>query len=340
MSSRRHAPFHMLRPPSAADQARPEAPRLSPPIPEALLHRQVHVVMGKGGVGRSAVSLALALGLWRLGRHVLLAQVHAPDAHGPLLGMPVREDISYARDGLAVVDVDPRASLREYVMMVVKFRRVYEAIFENRFVTYFLRFIPSLAEINMLGKLWFHAQEVQGGKPRFDHVIIDAPATGHGLTFLKVARVVSRTAPPGPLYTQTAEMAALFADPHRTAVHVVTTPDELSVQEAEELIAHVRTEAFAPLGVAILNRVPEMILSSLDLEPLRAFEQEPALRPLAVAAKRRRLWETGAQHAANRLNATGLPLVRLAEAPTEEFTLVEAERMGQALVQPPAEGAP
>ncbi|MEW5852984.1 MAG: ArsA-related P-loop ATPase [Myxococcota bacterium] len=304
---------------------------LGPGIPPDLLLRQLHVVMGKGGVGKSMVSLGLALGLARRGKRVLLCQVNAPDAHGPVLGTSVGSELKQVRLRLTAVNIEPRAALREYMLMVVKFQKVYEAIFENRFVSYFLRFVPSLAEINMLGKVWFHAEEKDGARPRWDHIVVDAPATGHGITFLKVARVVSRTAPPGTLREQTDEMARVVEDAARTAVHVVTTPDELSVMEAEELLRRLSDEKVAPLGTAILNRVPEGLFTGLPMDTMRRLQEHTELGPLARLAVLRQREETAALAAGGRLVAHGLPLVMLPESPTENFSLPDAEHLATAL---------
>ena len=88
-------------------------------------------------------------------------------------------------DNLWAVNVRPEEALREYALMVLKFKTVYRAVFENRLVRYFLRFVPSVAELVMLGKVLFHVKETSpGGGPRYDVVVMDAPATGHAISFL------------------------------------------------------------------------------------------------------------------------------------------------------------
>jgi anion-transporting ArsA/GET3 family ATPase len=308
-----------------------------PGMPPALARRQLHVVLGKGGVGKSTVALALALGLHRQGRSVLLCQVNTPDAHGPLLGSPVDHELREARRGLTVVNIEPAHARREYVMMVLKFRAVYDAVFENKVVQYFLRFIPALAELNVMGKVWFHAQESTGDKRRFDHVVLDAPATGHGLGLLKVARVLSSTAPPGPLRTQTEQMAALFEDAQRTAVHVVTTPDELSVLETLELQKRLVDEHVAPLGVAVVNRVPPPLFFH---QPARAAWSALAAAggPHAATARvvlERLALELAVGSAAERLAVLRTPVLLLPEATARTFALPDVESLASRLLAPP-----
>ncbi len=296
--------------------------------------RQIHVVMGKGGVGKSMTALALALGLWRQGKRVLLCQVHTADAHGPLLGVTVGQEVTEARPNLHVVNIEPASARREYVMMILKFRTLYDAVFENRFTQYFLRFIPSLAELNITGKIWFHAQETEGTRRKYDHIVVDAPATGHGVTLMKVARVISATAPNGPLKQQTAEMAAVFEDPTRTALHVVTTPDELSVMETLELLARLNKDHVGPLGVAALNRVPPQLFpnGARAFEPLLA---DPALQAHARAVLERAQLETMVVDAHARLTAAGLQVIPMEESSTQAFGLADADAMASRLFPPP-----
>lgn len=296
-------------------------------LPRALRDKQLHVVMGKGGVGRSTVALSLALGLWKSGKKVLLCQLNTPDAHGPLLGIEVGPELVVARPGMTLVNIEPKAARREYVMLILKFKRVYDAIFENRFVTYFLRFVPSLAELNVIGKVWFHAEQQENNARRFDAIVLDAPATGHGITIMRLARVLSETAPAGPMRNQTMEMATLFEDARRTALHVVTTPDELSVLETEELVARIRKEKVGPLGAAFLNRAPETLFTPGQAEPLRTLLPDPALGQVARVALERAQLEASSRAAHERLTSLGMPVITLPEMPSERFTFQDSEEL-------------
>src|SRR5713226_9926432 len=77
--------------------------------------------------------------------------------------------------------------------MVLKFESIYKAVFENRLVSYFLRFIPSLQELVMLGKILFHVEErLPTGEPKYQRVVVDAPATGHAISFFNIDRKSTR----------------------------------------------------------------------------------------------------------------------------------------------------
>ena len=156
---------------------------------------------GKGGVGKSTVSAALALLAARAGKRVLVCEVNAQERVAPLLGAPARRPARRARRCPASPPSTstPHEAMREYGLMVLKFRTIYEAVFENRLVRYFLRVIPSLAELVMLGKILHEARAEERGRPRWDLVVVDAPATGHAVQLLRVPAALVDTVPGGPL---------------------------------------------------------------------------------------------------------------------------------------------
>ena len=180
-----------------------------------LLDRRLVVVTGKGGVGKSTVAAALAMLAARRGKRVLVAEVDARERVAPMLGgRPSGPVVRLVLPGISTVNVDPRHALEEYALMVVKVRAIYQAVFENRVVRFFLRAVPSLAETLMLGKI-LHEARSRGatGSPRWDLVIVDAPATGHAVQLLGVPKALLDTVPAGPLRRDAEWMQALLTDP-------------------------------------------------------------------------------------------------------------------------------
>src|SRR5256885_17027929 len=131
----------------------------------------------------------------------------------------------------------PRESLHEFVIRQVKFERLYQAVFENRVIRYFTAAAPGLDELVMMGKIEnLEAERVESTKkrvagPKFDLVVFDAPATGHGLAFFKVPAMLMRMIRVGPLHTKARKMLELLTDPERTAFNIVTLPEEMPVNE-------------------------------------------------------------------------------------------------------------
>src|SRR5438309_11647191 len=117
--------------------------------------------------------------------------------------------------------------MREYALMILKYETLYRLAFENAAARYFLTAAPSLAEIVMLGKVFWHAaRETERGRLRWDMVVLDAPATGHGLTVLSVPEVLLRLVSEGPLARDIRPIPALRADPWRGTICIVTLPED------------------------------------------------------------------------------------------------------------------
>jgi anion-transporting ArsA/GET3 family ATPase len=184
------------------------------------------VVVGKGGVGKSATSAALAISLARQGRRVLIAMCNAKERLSYLMrSAAIGPQIGSIAPGIDAVNMEPGAALEEYAMMVLKVRALYKLIFENRLVSAFLRGTPGIEAWAMLGKAQYHAFELlPDRRPRYDTVIVDAPATGHGLELLRVPKVIMEVAPPGMLRRDADRAWRLFTDPKRAGILIVTTP--------------------------------------------------------------------------------------------------------------------
>jgi len=286
-------------------------------------------VTGKGGVGKSTVSAALALLAARAGKRVLVCEVNAQERVAPLLGAaPAGPHVREALPGLYTVDVTPHEAMREYGLMVLRFRTIYEAVFENRLVRYFLRAIPSLAELVMLGKVLNEVRAQQkDGTPRWDLVVLDAPATGHAVQLLRVPAALLDTVPGGPLRHDAQWMQALLVDPAATAVAIVTLPEEMPVNEAIELDAQVRGVLGIHRGGLFVNAMPEARFSAEEAARFAALDGAPP--PLGPAARAARLQAVRAQHAARYLERARAAL----DVPTTVIPLLPLPGWGREAVE-------
>lgn len=252
----------------------------------ALLDRRLIIVTGKGGVGKSTIAAALALVAARRGKRVLVCEVNAQERIAPLLGGPPSGESTHeVLPGLHSLNVTPRAAMREYGIMVLRYRALYDAVFENRVVRFFLRAIPSLSELVMLGKVLHEVRLVEKGRPRWDLVVLDAPSTGHAVQLLRVPRVLLDTVPPGPLRRDAEWMQALLLDPALTTAALVTLPEEMPVNEAIELDEALRHLLEIPRGALVMNAMPTARFSREELARLDELRQAaPPLGPAAQAA--------------------------------------------------------
>jgi anion-transporting ArsA/GET3 family ATPase len=235
-----------------------------------LLDKRLWIVSGKGGVGKSTISAALALRSARAGRRTLVCEVNTQERISGLLGHPpAGAQVTKLEDNLWAVDVRPQEAMREYGLMVLRFEALYKTVFENRVVRYFLRFIPSLQELVLLGKILFHMQEKHpDGRPVWDTIVMDAPATGHAISFLRVPQVLMQTVPPGPMSREALRMRDLLEDPALTAAVLVSLPEEMPVNETLELHSALRDQVRVRTHAAVLNAAFPERFTEDDLEAL------------------------------------------------------------------------
>ena len=222
----------------------------------SLLDKRFILVTGKGGVGRSTVAAALAAACARRGRRTLLYEASAKDRFGSFFARaPVGTEIVELERNLFAVNTNPGASLEEYGLMVLRFKRIYKLVFENRITKYFLRAIPGLDDYAILGKVWYHTTEEHKGKPVWDTIVFDMPASGHTLSMLRIPRIILDTVPEGPLTRDARTIEELLLDPVRTALALVTLAEEMPANEARELAALLDDQVKLPVANLIINQI-------------------------------------------------------------------------------------
>jgi hypothetical protein len=295
-------------------------------------------VVGKGGVGKTSVSAALALAAAAQGKRVLVAMCNAKERLSYLLETgPIGPRIVPLMRNVDAVNMEPSAALEEYGLLVLRVRALYKVVFENRFVAAFLRGTPGLDAWAMLGKAQFHARETEpDGRDRYDLVIVDAPATGHGLDLLRVPRVIIDVAPPGLLRREAERASELFRDPERAGVLLVTIPEDMPTTETIELHAAIRGELKLPVCGLIINQIQKPLFGDAQLHWLRALaERLPSgakLRPLALASRARAEREQIQRACVSKL-ASALPIkqVQLPFTLTSDFRKRDIETLAKAL---------
>jgi anion-transporting ArsA/GET3 family ATPase len=250
-------------------------------------HRLI-LVVGKGGVGRSTVAAAIAGKRAAMGKKTLLFETNANDRFGAYFGKPaVGETPSQLAPNLWAVNATPASALAEYGMMILRWKSVYEMVFENRVSKAFLRAIPGLDDYALLGKAWYHTTEEKRGAPVWDTVVFDMPASGHALSMLRVPWVIVETVPEGPLTRDARTIKSLLCDPARTSAVLVTLAEEMPVNEAIELETKLTALGIVPQHLLVNQIFPRHFPPGTPVSRvLEALVSEPAglAPPLAQLA--------------------------------------------------------
>lgn len=220
-----------------------------------LLDRRVVLVTGKGGVGKTTVATALALSAASNGKRVLLAETSGAVRVPAIFRVPGRGyALTNVAPNLYTMSVTPAAAIEEYAVRELHLRRLYKMVFQNRIMGPFVDAVPGLHDLIQLGKVFDLEREMENGRRRWDLIVVDAPATGHGLTMLASPRAMMDLTVAGPFHDNARDVATLFDDPARTAIVLVALAEEMPVNETLEL--HRRLGPQAGLVQAlVLNEV-------------------------------------------------------------------------------------
>jgi len=224
--------------------------RRRPARPGGIAGAQLVVVTGKGGVGKSTVSAALARYLARDGRRIVLLELDPREPLHHLLDVaPSAGEPVAAGESLQLLNLRPRAVLELLVRDRLKIAALARTVIASPIFGHFVDGAPGLKELAALG----HALRMIRGEvsPRADVVVLDAPATGHGVQLLAAPGLVTEAIGGGPVGRLAGEVAELVTDRRRTAVVVTTLAEEMPVDEALELIATLR---------ARVERVPDLVV--------------------------------------------------------------------------------
>jgi len=234
----------------------------------ALLDKRLIFVTGKGGVGKSTVAAALGVLAAREGKRTVIAELSSQERVPSLFGRAGRqfEEVEVAPD-LFTISIDPEHAMDEYLR--VKVGPLGHALGSSRLFQAFAMATPGMRELLSIGKVWELAQlhrRTHGADP-YDLVIVDAPATGHGVGLLRTPRTFADIARVGPIAHQGRTIADTIADRGFTGVVAVATPEEIPVNETVSLCDALEHDEVA-VDLVILNAVYPMRFDEREVREL------------------------------------------------------------------------
>jgi anion-transporting ArsA/GET3 family ATPase len=241
---------------------------------------RLHVVTGKGGTGKTTVAGALALALAHRGRKVLLIEAEGRQGIARLFDrppLPYEErriaigaggngDASSPGGDVYALAIDPEGALLDYLQMFYNMRSAGKALTKLGLVDFATTIAPGLSDVLVTGKATEAARRKKpGGGYLYDAVVMDAPPTGRIGRFLNVTAEVSGLAKVGPIRTHADTVANVIRSP-QTAVHFVSTLEEMPVQETLDGVAELRSIPGLHVGGVVINMARPTMLSQGDLQ--------------------------------------------------------------------------
>ena len=297
------------------------APRRTAAAP-GLLDKPLVVVTGKGGVGKSTVAAALGLVAARRGLRTIIAEVARRDDVSRVLGgTGVHED--ELAPGLHHISIDPEEAMEEYLVDQLPSRALADVLLSSRGFGYFAAATPGLRELLTVGKVWELAQEdrrTPGAQP-YDLVVLDAPATGHGVAVLNAPRTFADAALMGRIARQGRIIDAMLSDPAQTGVVAVARAEEMPVNETLELEEALPETVGLDVDLVVANGLLPDRFTPADVRALRAVRPSRPVRAALLAHARARAQRAQLQRLRRRARA---PVVTL---PFVSAAMLDAERV-------------
>jgi arsenite-transporting ATPase len=288
------------------------------------LGKRLVLITGKGGVGRSTLSAALSHAAQRAGKRVLLTEVgDGGDDYSPLAqrfgmnqlprkaaviapGIQGSQLLSDTGIELFLISVLRSSLLARTALGFEPLRRLFSAA-------------PSLREMGTFFHLLTYLRaELSHGKPLYELIVIDMPATGHTLALTGLPDVVLRLVTRGPIADGLREGQSYLHDPLKTSAYVVTLPETLPISEALELLDGL-AKTRVPRGGVIVNRMPAERFSADETTALHGFLQS---QPLFGAEAFERIQQARAAVARLR-EATATPVSEVPEFEESDGALIE-----------------
>ncbi len=292
------------------------------------------LITGKGGVGKSTVCLALAKEAVAQDKKVLLILTKGQEFVATLYKK--KSPIGYKEERLEkrlfAMTLTPRDSFHEYVLRQIKWDFLYRKIFESKVMRYFFDVIPGLNDLLFLGKI-VDILENKKKRKAYDLIIVDLPATGHGLNMLRTPGTTKKMITSGPINRQVLLMDQVLRDEERTSIGIVTLPEEMPVNETFEMKKKLNNELHFPVNFLFINGVYPKRFEREEIFNLSSKNGNPLPKRLIQCARsqiyRRELQEKYIERLHK--DKEEMKIFQLPFLFDAEFSLSSVEKLGKAL---------
>ncbi|MGH2704918.1 MAG: ArsA family ATPase [Actinomycetota bacterium] len=264
---------------------------------DAILDRRLLIISGKGGVGKTTISAAIAILAARHDLDVLVAEVEGSGSLSSIFGAePLTTTPTELAPGVHGMNISPEEALREYFEVQFHLRRIAKPVLASQLVYYVTHAAPGLHDLLTLGKVWYAATR----KREFDLIVFDTPAAGHAVSMLRSPEGFLHAVPIGRLAGHVRQVFDFLRDPEQVAIHLVTIGEEMPVNETIETQRLLEERVGMNVGITYFNMAYPTVADDPDLA--RRFETLGGPEDLVAEAaasggslskpRARALWET------------------------------------------------
>ena len=262
-----------------------------------LLDKTLLYVTGKGGVGKTTVAAAVGLAAAERGRRTIVCEVAEQDRVSRAFareGVESGESEVELAENLWAVSIDPQKALEQWLARQLGSLGggAFRTLLRSSAFQYFVAAAPGAKELITIAKVWELAQLERWDRNdrTYDLVVVDAPASGHGIAMLTTPRTYGEIARVGPIRRQATKVSELLSDPARTGYLAVALPEEMPVTETLELGGRLREAVGLDLDAVVVNGLYPERFTREEADRLRDAAAD-GLDPDAVAALRAALAE-------------------------------------------------